>query len=134
LSYLVVPQSLVARFDLACRRTLHDGCPELMQAVVAEFIAEGHFARHIKRMRALYARRRALLVDALAPYAAEGFTVHLQDGGMHLLVDVPAELDDLVLANRAERRGLLLGFTNIRTQHEAERLVADLFRAFAIGT
>jgi GntR family transcriptional regulator / MocR family aminotransferase len=148
LSYVVVPQSLVPPFDLACRRTVHGGCPELMQAVVAEFITEGHFSRHIKRMRALYARRRAMLAQALAPYAADGFTVHLQDGGMHLLVDVREDLDDMLLASRARkagfavhaltawrngspgRRGLLMGFTNVRNQAEAERLIADLVRAF----
>jgi GntR family transcriptional regulator / MocR family aminotransferase len=147
LSYVVVPQSLVPAVDQACRRTVHGGCPELMQAVVAEFIAEGHFARHIKRMRTLYARRRLMLAEALAPYEADGFTVRLQDGGMHLLVDVRDDLDDLSMARRAReagfavysltdwrhgapgRRGLLMGFTNIRSQTEARRLVADLVRA-----
>jgi GntR family transcriptional regulator/MocR family aminotransferase len=150
LSYLVVPQGLVPRFDLACRRTLHGGCPELMQAVVAEFITDGHFSRHIKRMRALYARRRTMLAHALAPYAADGLTVHLQEGGMHLIVDVREDLDDVVLANRARKAGfavqsltawrngspgpraLLMGFTNIRNQAEAEQLVTDLVRAFGL--
>jgi GntR family transcriptional regulator/MocR family aminotransferase len=150
LAYVVVPQSLVAAFDLACRRTVHGGCPELMQAVVADFIDQGHFARHIKRMRTLYARRRALLAQALAPYAPDGLTVHLQDGGMHLLVDVREDLDDLVLARRAQdaglavhaltawrngvpgRRGLLMGFTNIRDEAEATRLVAELVQATGV--
>ncbi|MBP0589705.1 PLP-dependent aminotransferase family protein [Paraburkholderia sp. LEh10] len=151
LSYVVVSPSLVPSFELACRRTVHGGCPELMQAAAAGFIAEGHFARHIKRMRTLYARRRAMLAEALAPYAADGFTVHLQDGGMHLLVDVRDDLDDIVLATRAReagfavhaltawrngspgRRGLLMGFTNIRNQAEAKRLVAELMRAFDLA-
>jgi GntR family transcriptional regulator/MocR family aminotransferase len=148
LSYAVVPQSLMPTFERACRHTVHGGCPELMQAVVTEFITEGHFSRHLKRMRTLYARRRAMLAEAFAPYAADGFTVHLQDGGMHLLVDVCEDLDDVVLASRARaagfavhaltawrngspgRRGLLLGFTNIRNEAEAERLVAELVRTF----
>jgi GntR family transcriptional regulator/MocR family aminotransferase len=121
-----------------------------MQAVAAEFIALGHFARHIKRMRALYARRRAMLAEALAPYASDGLILHLADGGMHLLVDVRDDLDDVALARRAQeagfavhaltawrkgmpgRRGLLMGFTNIADQDEARRLVADLVRALGI--
>lgn len=152
LSYVVVSPDLVQKFELACRRTLHGGCPEFMQAVVADFITEGHLSRHIKRMRALYARRRAMLADALAPYAADGFVVSLQDGGMHLLVDVRDDLDDVALACRAReagfavralttwrkgspgRRGLLMGFTNIRSQAEAEHLVKALFRAFGLPT
>jgi GntR family transcriptional regulator/MocR family aminotransferase len=123
-----------------------------MQAVVADFIAEGHLSRHIKRMRALYARRRAMLAESLAPYVADGFVVNLQDGGMHLLVDVREDLDDVALACRARdagfavralttwsndspgRRGLLMGFTNISSQAEAQRLVKALFRAFGLPT
>ncbi|MBN3763751.1 PLP-dependent aminotransferase family protein [Burkholderia sp. Ac-20365] len=150
LSYVVVAPGLVPQFELACRRTVHGGCPELMQAVVADFIGEGHFSRHIKRMRTLYARRRALLADALAAYAEDGFVVHLQDGGMHLLVDVRDDLDDVELASRARkagfavhalttwrngapgRRGILMGFTNVRDRSEAERLVARLVSAFGV--
>lgn len=148
LSYVVVAPNLAPQFELACRRTVHGGCPELMQAVVADFIAEGHFARHINRMRTLYARRRAMLAESLAPYAEDGFVVHLQDGGMHLLVDVREDLDDVALAGRAHDagfavralttwrngspgpRGLLMGFTNISNQAQAQRLVTELFRAF----
>jgi GntR family transcriptional regulator/MocR family aminotransferase len=150
LAYVVVPQSHVPAFELACRRSVHGGCPELLQAVAAEFISQGHFARHIKRMRTLYARRRALLAQALAPYAPDGLTVHLEDGGMHLLVDVRDDLDDTAMARRAQqagfavhslsawrnglpgRRGLLMGFTNVRDEAEAARLVADLVRAIGL--
>jgi GntR family transcriptional regulator/MocR family aminotransferase len=152
LAYVVVPPSHVQAFELACRRTVHGGCPELMQAVAAQFIAQGHFARHIKRMRALYARRRAMLADAFAPYAQDGLTVHLEGGGMHLLVDVREDLDDVGMARRAQeagfavhaltawrngvpgRRGLLMGFTNVRDEAEARRLVADLVGALGIRT
>lgn len=147
LSYVVVPQSQVPAIELACRRSVHGGCPELLQAVAAEFITEGHFARHIKRMRTLYARRRAMLAAALAPYEADGFTVALADGGMHLVVDIPDDLDDLAMARRAReagfsihsltgwrrgapgRRGLLMSFTNLRDQAEADRVVGELMRA-----
>ncbi|EEF24990.1 conserved hypothetical protein [Ricinus communis] len=69
---------------------------------------------------------------------------------MHLLVDVRDDLDDVVLASRARtagfavhalttwrngapgRRGLLMGFTNVRDRAEADRLVADLIRSFEL--
>ncbi|MEM5431380.1 PLP-dependent aminotransferase family protein [Cupriavidus oxalaticus] len=144
LSYLVVPPSQVPVFDIACRHTAHGGSPVLLQAVAAMFIAEGHFSRHVKRMRTLYAGRRAMLAQALAPYRENGFAVRLQDAGMHLLVDVRDDLDDEAMARRARqagfglhsltawrhgkpgRRGLMMGFTNLRSQAEADRLVADL--------
>jgi GntR family transcriptional regulator/MocR family aminotransferase len=57
LGYLVAPRDLVERF--AAMRQAIDICPaDLTQAVAAEFIREGHFARHIRRMRPVYAERR----------------------------------------------------------------------------
>jgi len=147
LAYLAVPLSHVDAFEAASARAVYGGCPELMQAAVAEFIGQGHFSRHIKRMRTLYARRRAMLAAALQPYEARGFALRLQDGGMHLLLDVPPGRDDVEMARRARaagfgihaltawrrgrpgRRALLLGFTNVASDAHAQRLVAALMRA-----
>lgn len=63
LGYLVAPPELAAAF--AAARTIVDRhAPTVEQAALADFIIEGHFARHIRRMRALYAERQALLVEA----------------------------------------------------------------------
>lgn len=147
LAYVVAPLRHVEAFEEASERAVHGGCPELMQAAVAEFIAQGHFSRHIRRMRTLYARRRAMLAAALRPYEAHGFAVRLQDGGMHLLLDVPSGCDDIAMARlareagfgthaltawrrgRSGRRALLLGFTNLASEAEAERQVARLMHA-----
>ncbi|HTH60639.1 MAG TPA: PLP-dependent aminotransferase family protein [Paraburkholderia sp.] len=146
LAYLAVPSTRVEAFDAASARAVHGGCPELMQAAVAEFINGGHFSRHIKRMRTLYAQRRAMLAAALRPHEPRGFAVRLQDGGMHLLLDVPANRDDAEMARllreagfgvhalttwqrgRAGRRALILGFTNVASEGDAKRLVAKLMR------
>jgi len=152
LGYVAVPQSHVDAFEAASERAVHGGCPELIQAAVAEFVTEGHFSRHIKRMRTLYARRRAMLAAALRPYEAQGFAVRLQDGGMHLLLDVPPDRDDVAMARlareagfgvhsltawrrgRSGRRALLLGFTNVSSEAEAARQVAKLMRVLGVRT
>ena len=56
LGYLAVPESAVDRVNRICQLLYRDR-PIFEQAVVADFITEGHFARHIKRMRELYADR-----------------------------------------------------------------------------
>ena len=147
LAYLVVPDGKVPAFAATCQRAVHGGCPELLQAVVADFIEQGHFARHIKRMRTLYARRRSFLADALAPHAQRGLRVKLGDGGMHLLIQLHDELDDVTLEGRARAagfavhalsrwrqggsgpRGLLAGFTNVTSAGAARKLVRELLRA-----
>ena len=57
LAYLVVPPSQVERFE-QISQVLAAGSPELTQTIVTAFITEGHFGRHIQRMRKLYAERR----------------------------------------------------------------------------
>ena len=68
LGYIVVPDRLVETFARAAS-AFHAGNARLEQAVVARFMNEGHFSRHLKRMRGLYRDRRAALADALAVIA-----------------------------------------------------------------
>jgi GntR family transcriptional regulator/MocR family aminotransferase len=130
LGYLVVPEAQVPAFAAACElshwgRGIHD------QAVVTAFMAEGHFPRHLKRMRGLYAARRAALANALASVFGDRLAIELQAGGMHLLARVAASMSDTALVLRADAvglaptplsetrithdcgQGLLLSFTNI---------------------
>ena len=62
--YLIVPPPLVDAFGAAVRLTGQQ-VPAADQAALADFITEGHFAAHVRRMRALYATRRAHLVASL---------------------------------------------------------------------
>lgn len=62
LGYLVVPQEMVEIFATAASVSTHHP-PLLEQAVLCDFITEGHFARHIRRMRELYAERLGVLLE-----------------------------------------------------------------------
>ncbi|WP_418131601.1 PLP-dependent aminotransferase family protein [Variovorax sp. 375MFSha3.1] len=144
LGYLVVPESLCPRFEESAR-TWSNGSPQSTQAVVADFMREGHFPRHLKKMRLLYARRRAMLVAALQKAFGDAVHLDLRSGGMHLIARFDGrEEDDVALARRAQQaglncqplsargvsgpgaQGLLMGFTNIATAAEANRLAARL--------
>lgn len=141
LAYLVVPSEQVEAFSLQAEH-LHNHCPQLLQASVAAFLDEGHFARHLNKMRGLYARRRRWLVDALQQQFGERLAIDLQAGGMHLVIGLGAG-DDVKLARRAQtlglavqplsrwyqgpaRQGLLLCFTNIVSAEQASLLTLRL--------
>ncbi len=64
LGYVVVPKDLVPAFS-AARDAADIFSSTLYQAVLTDFIREGHFARHIRRMRMLYMDRRRALVNAI---------------------------------------------------------------------
>src|SRR6185503_14845528 len=63
IGYMVVPHDLVEAFIRGRVMTdMHSAT--IPQAALADFIEQGHFARHVRRMRSLYAERQAYLVDA----------------------------------------------------------------------
>jgi GntR family transcriptional regulator / MocR family aminotransferase len=148
LGYLVLPRALIGPFAGAARRRTH-GVPSLTQRAVAAFMAEGHFARHIRRMRNLYALRRRALADGLAATFGDGISVDLKQGGMHLIVRFGDRIDDVKLAKLAQAaglavealstrriahacgRGLLLGFTNV-AERDAPDLCRQLSRAIGL--
>lgn len=138
LAYLVVPEQQVARFEQA-NLGFFDAMSEMPQAIVSEFILEGHFSRHIHRMRKLYAERREQAVQGLMAILGHSLYVEPQPGGMHLILRLTAQHDDRQVAarmrenglyahalsnwsTRAKERGLLIGFTNIESRQQAEKL------------
>jgi GntR family transcriptional regulator/MocR family aminotransferase len=105
--YVVVPLDLVDRFA-AVRYAMDIGPPYLYQAVLTDFMTEGHFARHIRRMRLLYAERRTALVESLEKEFGSSLGVHGSEAGMHLAVTLPNGFHDVEIAERAARENLWL--------------------------
>jgi GntR family transcriptional regulator / MocR family aminotransferase len=84
IAYAVVPGQIVE--PLANIRTQLDGfTPAMRQMALSLFMHEGHFSSHLRRMRALYGAKRAMLSEGLAPLAACGWTWSSNPAGMHLL-------------------------------------------------
>lgn len=104
LGYLIVPARLVDTFARA--RAVIDRHPSaLEQAVLADFIVEGHFARHVRRMRALYAERQDILLELVAQRLGEWIEASRVDAGMHLVGWLRTRMDD----QRVSKRALALG-------------------------
>lgn len=147
LGYLVMPMALTGKMTEALHIGRH-GEATLGQSVVADFMAEGHFARHLKRMRGLYATRREAFAGALRATFGTRALLARQAGGMHLLVRFPEFGDDVEMVRRAQaqglaptalsahyigrkrQHGLLLSFTNIK---EAQALEKSRALLHAIG-
>jgi GntR family transcriptional regulator/MocR family aminotransferase len=105
LGYLVLPRDLVPPFAVA--REAADTCSSgLYQAVMADFIREGHFARHIGRMRKLYAQRRRALVEAIQQQLDGRLEVLGAEAGMQLAALLPRGVDDVAVARKAAKKGV----------------------------
>lgn len=129
LSYIVVPPALIERFEDSAS-LLSNGCPSLTQGIMAEFMQDGHFVRHIQAMRRLYAERRAWTAQALVTAFDAHATILPQAGGLHLVAEMAPGADRPLAARlRAHgmaplalaefyagapaRSALLLNFTNV---------------------
>jgi len=105
LGYVVVPKDLVRAFA-AARDAADVFSSTLYQAVLTDFIREGHFARHIRRMRSLYMERRRALVKAIYIEMGERLEVIGAEAGMHLVALLPRGADDVAVSTRAAQRGI----------------------------
>jgi GntR family transcriptional regulator/MocR family aminotransferase len=107
LGCLVVPEALVDIF--AAARALNDVHSSLIdQAVLAEFISGGHFARHIRRMRTLYEARQKVLLDEYGKQLKGLLRVEKADAGMHLVGWLPEGVDDIEVSEKATEQGMRL--------------------------
>lgn len=108
LGYIVLPKSLMSEFKNA-HADLYRGGHLLIQKALGIFIAEGHYAKHIRRMRLLYAKRRAflyeLIVQHLGQWAINEFT---NNAGLHLILNLPDHCDDQKIAQLAIEQGVLV--------------------------
>jgi GntR family transcriptional regulator / MocR family aminotransferase len=134
IGYMVVPRDLVDDF-VRHRESIDLFSPVLDQLVLTEFLSEGHFGHHLRRMRALYHARRDALVRGLREHA--GLTPHNADAGLHVTTFIDG-VDDRELvcelagrgldatalstcyAGRRPRTGLVLGFGG----HSERRILA----------
>jgi GntR family transcriptional regulator/MocR family aminotransferase len=105
LGYLVLPPDLIDTF-VAARAMQDRHSPQIEQAILADFIAEGHFVRHIRRMRILYEHRQQVLLDAARQELSGLLEVSPHEAGMHLVGWLPSGLDDRIMSHKAALQGV----------------------------
>jgi GntR family transcriptional regulator/MocR family aminotransferase len=103
--YVVVPKDLVPAFS-AARDAADVFSATLYQAVLTDFIREGHFARHIRRMRMLYMERRKALVKAIRIEMGDMLEVIGAEAGMHLAALLTSGVNDVAVSTKAAQRGV----------------------------
>jgi GntR family transcriptional regulator/MocR family aminotransferase len=107
IGYLVVPEALAESFATASAELYREG-QLLQQAMLAEFIAEGHFTSHIRKMRTLYGQRRQTLLDAAARRYGDALPAVGGDAGLHLVMQLPDGSDDRLVAAAALERNIVV--------------------------
>ena len=136
LGYMVIPLQLVDAFKNGLYELQRPG-QVMIQAALADFMEEGHFASHIRRLKQTYGERRRLLQAALAPIVNVGARLSPVDSGLHLVVEFDAHIDDVHVAEMAfaqdlrvyplshycfnqPEKGLIIGYAYAATEHITE--------------
>ena len=105
IGYFVLPPELVEVFSVASS-LISRHPPSLEQIVLADFIEQGHLARHIRKMRALYQERQAELLDAARTELDGVLEITPPDAGTHVVAKLPRGVDARVAARSAELHGV----------------------------
>jgi GntR family transcriptional regulator/MocR family aminotransferase len=103
--YIIVPPDLAGVFETAQR---HSGqiMPTPVQDALAEFIDDGHFAAHIRKMTRIYRSRRDRLVQALAAAAGAHLAIEPPAGGVQMLAHLDPRRDDRAISDRLAAAGV----------------------------
>ena len=146
LGYVVVPENMVDVFAAAGSVSTHHP-PLLEQAVLCDFITQGHFARHVRRMRELYAERLTVLLESAREKLSEVLEISSVEAGLQTIgwlkgtvkaetaAAAASENDVEVIPlnryawGRTRRQGLVLGFAAVdpsEIRRGVDRLAAAL--------
>ena len=106
LAYLVLPSDLAESFARALNELFREG-QTMQQTVLAQFMRQGHYVNHIRRMRLVYGERRRVLIDEITQRLGSAVSVLGSDAGLHLVLDLPPGTDDEAIARQARALGVL---------------------------
>jgi GntR family transcriptional regulator / MocR family aminotransferase len=147
LGYLVVPEEMVDVFAAAQSVSTHHP-PLLEQAVLCDFIEEGHFARHIRRMREIYAERLQVLLESAKEELGDSLEISSVEAGLQTVgwlrrgmrarrvAELAAKKNVEVVpleayaSGTSKQEGLVLGFAAVSPK-ELRRGVEELGKIFA---
>ena len=100
LSYMVLPDKLMTSFQQN-RELYNQAASTVEQLALAQFMADGHLERQIRRLRKLYEDKRLLLLKTIRGIFGENVKVNESEAGLHTIITVRSALTAKELAQRA---------------------------------
>jgi GntR family transcriptional regulator/MocR family aminotransferase len=132
LAYIVLPSAEMAEQFRRIKNNLDRQSPLLEQLMVTKFMEEGHFLRHIRKMRLLYAQRQDILVQLLQEQLGDSMRLSVSPSGMHLLCWLSPDIDETRFRQEVKQQQLTVAFIKEYTlQHHMPPAVILGFTAFS---
>ena len=117
LGFLVVPEAHPRHHQVSALSVTGQFAPLLTQAALADFMNEGHFTRHLRRMRRLYAERRQYFLAAAERHLGEWLRFHGTESGIQVVGIFRDDCDDAAIARAARDQGINVSPLSIQYRH-----------------
>lgn len=91
INYMVLPKRLLSRYESI---SSYHGCtvPNLDQHILYKFMNEGHFERHVNRMKNIYKQKIDMIIRILSKYTE--FSIYGHDSGLHFVLEIHKKIDE----------------------------------------
>ncbi len=107
IGYMVLPEHLVEPFRTYQARH-HREPAYVVQNALHDFICDGHYSAHLRKMRQIYHYRKKLLISLGQEYLGTDFQFNVSDTGLHLTILLPSDINDLIIEAEASRAGVVV--------------------------
>ncbi|GAB1269266.1 PLP-dependent aminotransferase family protein [Aurantivibrio infirmus] len=128
IGYLVVPENLSSAFASALRKTGQDA-PLLLQAAMTQFIEKGFFSSHIRKMRKLYGRKQALLLELAEHHLHEWLSIPATSAGMQFPAFFRKKINEKKLLEATQQRKL--NITSLNRYFAGRNTAPGLYLGYA---
>jgi GntR family transcriptional regulator / MocR family aminotransferase len=107
IAYMVLPNKQIAEYFTAVKAIFDRQFPVMEQLIINAFIEEGHFVRHLRKMRLAYYERQKMLIRAIEKELGDKLRVEEQPAGMHVVGWLPAKYNDREVSALLAKNGIL---------------------------
>jgi len=105
LAYIIVPQILVEAANSMAQAEL--SVATVQQPALAEFITEGHYMSHIRKMRKIYQQREQFLIQFLQKHIGDIATISGTGGGSNFSLNLPLHINDAAISEKLGKSGII---------------------------
>ena len=107
LGYIVLPDPQMIDVFVSAKSMMDRQSPMFEQMITSEFLKQGYFTRHIRKMRTLYKERQEFLINEIEKEIGDSLKVKSSDAGMHIIAWLPENLDDMIISQKARENNLI---------------------------
>jgi len=107
LGYLVLPDPQMLEVFVSAKSMMDRQSPVFEQMITSQFLKEGYFTRHIRKMRTLYKERQEFLINEIDRELNGVVKVNPSDTGMHIIAWLPENLNDAIISRKAKENNLI---------------------------